>query len=68
MKQVIFLFLCALMISACGDRRNPKLEKYSDSWIENEVKNCAKLANPSRIKALACDNYKRECAARNLNC
>ncbi len=68
MKQLIFLLMCIIMLSACGDRRNPKLEKYSDTWIKNEVKRCDTLASPSRIKALACSNYKRECSARNLNC
>ncbi len=68
MKRILLISFCILIISACGDRRNPKLEKYSDSWIKKEVKRCDTLANPSRIKALACNNYKRECKARNLNC
>ena len=68
MNRTIYLILCVILITACGDKRNPKLKKYSDDWINKEVKRCDTLANPSRIKALACNNYKKECTARSLSC
>ncbi len=58
-------------LAACDMFSNPSAE-IPDSELRSKWRECKSLSNPSRTKALACDNYDRECDRRkgkgNLAC
>ncbi|MBT4520081.1 MAG: hypothetical protein HOC23_08745 [Halieaceae bacterium] len=68
MTRLFPVFLLILLTSACGNKANPKLAKYSDRQIESMTNACAEAESPSRMKVLACENYMKECKFRGLAC
>lgn len=61
-----FPITLALTISGCdmfgGPAGDIPENELRDKWRE-----CNIITNPSRTKALACDNYQRECDRRKRN-
>lgn len=74
MKLIIKLGIIALTIvglTACDMFSSPSAE-IPDRELRTKWRDCKANQNPSRTKALACDNYERECDRRkskgNLVC
>lgn len=58
-------------LTACDLFSNPSAE-IPNTELRSKWRECKVISNPSRTKALACDNYERECDRRkskgNLAC
>ncbi|MEO9653766.1 hypothetical protein [Marinomonas sp.] len=57
------LLLCTLSLAACDFFAGPSAD-IPDNELRQKWRECKYLSNPSRTKALACDNYERECDRR----
>jgi len=58
-----FWFLVSIgLLSACDS--GGKFASYDDRKIRAEHQRCISESNPSRTRAIACDNYERECLRR----
>lgn len=51
-----------LFFAACSPRG--KLASLSESDLRAELSECNNIANPSNSKAIACQNFRRECESR----
>ena len=51
-----------LLLSGC---ESGPIMTMPDKELKEKARECRGLRNPSRTKAMACENYKRECKRRN---
>ncbi|MFT2111058.1 hypothetical protein [Marinomonas sp. 2405UD68-3] len=69
--NVTGILILAVGLTACDIFSNPS-EQIPNSDLRSKWRECTSISNPSRTKALACDNYERECDRRkgkgNLVC
>ena len=55
-----------MILVGCGDAGpvDDEISRMSNEDIEREVNYCKLLENPSRMKHMSCENFKRECERR----
>jgi hypothetical protein len=64
--SVLSLVLVSILLqSGCDD--GGKFGKYENKKILSEHQRCLVEPNPSRNRAIICDNYERECLRRKKN-
>ena len=59
------ILLGVFLQTGCDD--GGKFGKYENKKILSEHQRCLSDPNPSRNRAIICDNYKRECLRRKKN-
>ena len=57
---------CALLLLVTGCEGGSKLRNVPDEKLIAEVARCDRIANPSSLKQVMCDNHRRECNRRQL--
>ncbi|TDO96360.1 hypothetical protein [Marinomonas balearica] len=60
------LMTAVLTLSGCDMFGGPSAD-IKDADLRKKWRECKTISNPSRTKALACENYVRECARRKGN-
>ncbi|TPE52854.1 hypothetical protein FJM67_07515 [Maribrevibacterium harenarium] len=65
MRKITLLGLltAAIVLSGCDMFGGPSAD-IPDAELRSKWRECKTIANPSRTKVLACENYERECARR----
>lgn len=63
--RLLVLLLVSLLCTGCGG--GGKSAGIPDAELRTKWAGCKTAQNPSRIKAMACENYERECARRKKN-
>lgn len=68
--KLLMLLMISVFLEGCDT--GGKSAKIPDLELRKKWKECNMIEKPSRIKALACENYTRQCAKRkkagNLVC
>lgn len=61
--STLALLLSTLTLAGCDMFGGPSAD-IPDAELRHKWRECKYLSNPSRTKALACENYVRECDRR----